>query len=90
MRDHLAHVFLANLAQRGLRQRFDDDDFLGMLEAGDAAFEQLQHLLAAQRAVGLRHHHGDHDLAPARVGPADHRGFGDVRDSISRFSISAG
>jgi hypothetical protein len=28
---------------------------------------------------GLGHHHGDHDLAPALVGPADHRGFGDVR-----------
>ena len=50
-----------------------------MLEARDAALQQLEHLFAGELAARSRHHHGDHDLAPARVGAADDRGFGDVR-----------
>src|SRR5690554_828624 len=78
LRGETPDLFLAHLAERGLRQRVDEDDVLRMLEAGDAVLQQREHAVGVDRAARAPDDDGDHHLAPVIVGAAHDRGFLDV------------
>src|ERR1700730_8500081 len=71
----LAQLGLEDFAVVVLRQRVDEHVLLRPLEAGDAVEAERVEFAA----LGFADDIGDHDLAPFRVGPADHRDFAHPR-----------
>src|SRR5581483_6916698 len=62
---------------RRARQRVEEDDRTGLLVAGEPAPHVLDDVRLAERHAIPSHHGRDRDLAPVRVGDAEHRRFGD-------------
>src|SRR4051812_29955766 len=69
----LAERLLGELAHRGLGDLLDELDALRHPPAGDAALEEVAHLVGVEVGARLGHHAGQRPLAPALVGDADDR-----------------
>src|SRR5690606_19982580 len=76
VRVEFAQFEFVDLAGHQLGQLRDEDDFPGLLVAGDLAFREFDEFAVADADARLEHDDRADAFAPLRIGHADHRAFG--------------